>query len=875
MKKDKVTPKSRYKKILALLLIFLILVNHSNGNALFGVLADITDNSGDHIVGSEEPVGSLSNQESEDDQEGGEQPEGEPLAGEPALQEAGSPPGLLQAGGASPAPLGGNGTLPDGDDGQVIEVSTPEDLLKALTGDENATVRMVADIYCDFQSLTILYPTITKEIVWDFNRYKLTLHSDNNVHIAFLIHKIEQGASLTLVNAQVEETLYKTQLFYMNFGRVTVKSTAGTGVSCSCFISENSGNLMVESGRYESKKEFIFANTGAAEFRDVHFLSSEESTLICRNDKKGYATFFGGSYDLKGDLVTLNDGTLAVADTDIKAEQLIFLQDDPASFSLENSKIEADRLLGQNGMGSIGDDGQAARVTIKSGEFYLSECLAELNKGIISVYGGSFETGAYFIVANHELGIVNIDEATIEVEDYDPSGSSYGSPGNLFLYNNGQIAISDGEFTAVHGLISENGGTAAISGGTYQVSNGVPVVCKEGSETFVSGGTFTGTYGDGIDGGALYMLGGTATLTGGLFTNTTGKSAFYIAPEAELIIPETHVAYPSNWEVTGASVVEIFPAGDLQISNTVTGTGADPNKSFSYAVVLDKKLINGWHGEMLFMDGVAKFTLKDGQSKKADRLPAGTGYWIIESDYQGYVVSVLGEAGNEAKGEIPEGGVALIPFENQVMPGGFTVSKTVKHYGQDMAFFFKVSLTDRAVSGDFGELTFEDGIATFVLGHGESITASGLPVGMGYSVVEYDYGPYDVSVNGQAGDNFSGMIEPDTNTEIHFLNSYVSPIITVTGEKIWLGGEAPRPPVWFKLYRRSGPFSAEVPGAEIKELSGDTTQVIWEVEETNPGGSPYTYFVREVDEDGMPFTPEGYAKTENGMKVWKIIQDPF
>ncbi len=981
MKKNTVTPKSRFKKILALLLIFLILASHSNGNALFGVLADDTDKSGDHIAGPEEPAGSLPDQEGEDDQEGGG-PEGDPLAGEPASNQGDHTPGLPQAGGPGPAPMGGDGTPPDGDDGQVIEVSTLDGLLKALTGDENATVRMVADIYCDFQSLTILYPTITKEIVWDFNQHKLTLHSDNNVHIAFLIHKIEQGASLTMVNAQVEESLYMTQLIYENLGRVVVRSTAGTGVSCSCFISENSGNLMVESGRYESKREFIFLNTGAAEFRDVGFLSSEESTLIYRNDRTGYATFFGGSYDLKGNLVTLNDGALAVADTDIKAEQLISLQDDPASFSLENSKIEANRLLGQNGMRNIGDDGQAARVTIKSGEFHLSECLTDHNKGIISVYRGAFETGDYFIAVNHELGIVNIDEATIEIEGYDPSGSPHGSSGNLFFYNYGQITISDGEFTSKDTICHVNGGEiaidggtftsendflntntgrliitggtflvtkgyfmfenastgqviveggtfsnfysfiwyckgsliigncdmeaecvvvehtgqatlksgiytletailngskgwAAIEGGTYQVSNGVPVACKEGSETFVSGGTFTGTYGDGIDGGALHMLGGSATLTGGLFTNTTGKSAFYIAPDAELIIPETHVAYPPDWEATGASVVEIFTAGDLEVSNTVTGTGADPTKPFSYAVVLDKKLINGWHGDMLFRDGIAEFKLKDGQSKKAGRLPAGTGYLIIESDYQGYVVSVLGEAGNEAKGEIPEGDAALIPFENQVIPGGFTVSKTVEHYGKDKSFFFRASLTDKTISGVFGDLTFEDGIATFVLGHGESITASGLPVGMGFSVVEYDYGSYDVSVNGQAGDNFGGVIEPDTNTGIHFLNSYVSPIITVTGEKIWLGGEAPRPPVWFKLYRRSGPFSAAVPGAEIKELSGDTTHVTWEVEETNPSGSPYTYFIREVDEDGMPFTPEGYAKTENGMKVWNTFQDPL
>lgn len=71
-------------------------------------------------------------------------------------------------------------------------------------------------------------------------------------------------------------------------------------------------------------------------------------------------------------------------------------------------------------------------------------------------------------------------------------------------------------------------------------------------------------------------------------------------------------------------------------------------------------------------------------------------------------------------------------------PGNLSVAKTVAGNNGDTskAFNFTVTLSDTGINGKFGEMTFANGVATFVLKHGESKTASGLPAGITYTVTE-------------------------------------------------------------------------------------------------------------------------------------------
>ena len=67
------------------------------------------------------------------------------------------------------------------------------------------------------------------------------------------------------------------------------------------------------------------------------------------------------------------------------------------------------------------------------------------------------------------------------------------------------------------------------------------------------------------------------------------------------------------------------------------------------------------------------------------------------------------------------------------------------------AFTFTVTLSDDSISGTYDDVTFKNGIASFTLKHGESKTATGLPAGITYSVVESDNSGYTVTATGTEG----------------------------------------------------------------------------------------------------------------------------
>ena len=102
--------------------------------------------------------------------------------------------------------------------------------------------------------------------------------------------------------------------------------------------------------------------------------------------------------------------------------------------------------------------------------------------------------------------------------------------------------------------------------------------------------------------------------------------------------------------------------------------------------------------------------------------------------------------------------------------GNLSVAKTVAGNNGDTskAFNFTVTLSDTGINGKFGEMTFANGVATFVLKHGESKTAVGLPAGITYTVTEAEAdkdGYTTTSVNA------SGSIIKDDTAAVTFTNT--------------------------------------------------------------------------------------------------------
>ncbi len=111
-----------------------------------------------------------------------------------------------------------------------------------------------------------------------------------------------------------------------------------------------------------------------------------------------------------------------------------------------------------------------------------------------------------------------------------------------------------------------------------------------------------------------------------------------------------------------------YGAGALAVTNRVTGAGGDKDKPFRFTVTVNgTPAVNGPRGELTFTDGVATFTLADGQTVTAPGLPAGASYTVREdpADSEGYTVTYAGgDTADGAGGTILLGETAAITVTN-------------------------------------------------------------------------------------------------------------------------------------------------------------------------------------------------------------------
>ena len=223
--------------------------------------------------------------------------------------------------------------------------------------------------------------------------------------------------------------------------------------------------------------------------------------------------------------------------------------------------------------------------------------------------------------------------------------------------------------------------------------------------------------------------------------------------------------------------------GDLTVTKCVDGNACDKTKEFAFTVTLGNNGINGTFGGMTFKDGVAAFTLKDGERVTAEDLPNGVAYTVTENA-DGYTETKTGDTGTIVGNE-----TKTAAFTNTLNTyGNLTVFKTVSGNAASTTkeFDFTVTLSDNSVSGTYGDMTFADGIAKLTLKHGESKTAKDLPNGVSYKVVESNYTGYTVTKTGD-----TGTIEGGKTAVVNFVNTrndYGLGVIPKTGDSSNLMG---------------------------------------------------------------------------------------
>lgn len=229
--------------------------------------------------------------------------------------------------------------------------------------------------------------------------------------------------------------------------------------------------------------------------------------------------------------------------------------------------------------------------------------------------------------------------------------------------------------------------------------------------------------------------------------------------------------------------------GQLVVSKTVTGNAGETDRSFRFEATIGGKTY--------------EFTLKNGERWTSDPFVSGTEYTVAETDADeyGYTTTVPANAvgtiqggqtvnvafiNNKDSAELSPEPTATATSEPTPTPtptpiptptvtpeaktGSLTVTKRVTGNDGDpqSEFAFMVMLSDTSVSGTYGDMVFNKGVATFTLKHGQSKTASDLPAGVRYSVSEQaaNQDGYATAATGE-----SGTIAADTTMTAIFVNT--------------------------------------------------------------------------------------------------------
>lgn len=229
------------------------------------------------------------------------------------------------------------------------------------------------------------------------------------------------------------------------------------------------------------------------------------------------------------------------------------------------------------------------------------------------------------------------------------------------------------------------------------------------------------------------------------------------------------IAATNNVEFTNTRVEK----GELVVSKSVTSdVAADHSAQYNFTVQLTPPVEGTFDGMTFNSDGVATFTLADGQSKRATGLPAGTNYTVTES-LDGNEFKSIANDNAVRSGTISDRATANEQFVNYRETGSLTIRKSVVTAipaEENATYTFVVTLGE-GINKTFGTgddaVTFENGIATVTVVGGQAKTITGLPKDVSYTVEER----VPDNMTAEVPDNASGTIGDNTG-EVAFRNTH-------------------------------------------------------------------------------------------------------
>lgn len=466
------------------------------------------------------------------------------------------------------------------------------------------------------------------------------------------------------------------------------------------FINNNLGQIKVEFARITATGSFVINNMPEASIfikdaditvdriADSLILPGLMGTLVF--DNEGDVLIQSCDFQLAQGLVFFNDGSLTLEDGDYESEgALVVVNDEDATIMIRSGNYKVASNIPEEGRVELYHLGflftvNEGKITVLSGNFQSFFGFILDNKGgELEINCDDYKAGGAFIfhndlkasirVVNGKFDVTALSGARQPTPDDDEPGDEgeLEVPGHFIFHNEGLLEIDEGTFSSEEAFVLQQEGRLRIKAGSFTVDRGSMFNFHSSdeprSDSLISGGLFLCK--DAED-GVINLHGGDLVLKGGKFVNESGKAAFRVSrqniPPPTLDIPDPYVAYPRDWEEEEAPVIEILQGTSLTVSCVVTGEGADQEKIFSYVLELDRPLIDGVYGDLLFNSGLATFDLKHGESVMAPKLPGGTGYCIVQSGQDDdYTVQTGQVSGDSEEGALSAGSPLVIAYSNR------------------------------------------------------------------------------------------------------------------------------------------------------------------------------------------------------------------
>ena len=638
----------------------------------------------------------------------------------------------------------------------------------------------------------------------------------------YMIELVDASASLTLSNIVIDGAECTVDATHAAETDSIIKAAnGGTIVLNSGAILQNNKAAQFGSGILANNRVNITMEDGAIIRNNTNrnyelgggILIGNGSTFTMNGGEiSGNTANGGGGVAIIGSTMVMNNGTISnnstyqtsgqgsygagvyVADYANSSGGDTLFTATPASFEMNGGKITGNKALDYGG-GIVTFPQQSKKITIN------------INNGEISgnkvTKGSGGAVAAFFGVTE-----LNIKGGTLT------GNSAYQFGGGVFLYQATNVTISGGtisENKALRGgggvclregsAVKQTGGSiennvakvgGGIYSGTYTMTGGV---IKDNNNSLTEAARLS-TLGDGVFVGTAFNLGNNAEIS-------TNNDVYLTAGDS---IPKEGRYINVISQYTGASTAKPIQihSEDHTVENTEIGTqlvryttdaggetaaataDADgifvPSWKMPEGLAIGQSKAAGKTDWMTYVPAVKIQYLWVSTDNPNDVTPPANDYIRTGRAYTAKAQQ------NSHQGYTFDGWytdtTCTVPYVNGTVlntdtvlygrwkaeHGNLSVAKTVAGNNGDTskAFNFTVTLGDTGINGTFGEMTFADGVATFVLKHGESKTAVGLPAGITYTVTEAEAdkdGYTTTSVNA------SGSIIKDDTAAVTFTNT--------------------------------------------------------------------------------------------------------